>query len=451
MAESGERRLSGYLPADCGRIYIGYSGGVDSQVLLHWAAAEPELRARLSAVHVHHGLQAAADEWLAFCARQCADWRVDFQAIRVDARARPGESPEAAARAARYAALRPLLRSGDVLLLAQHREDQLETVLLQLARGGGLAGLAAMPVASDFGAGRVLRPLLDWPKSEVLAYAGRHALRWVEDPSNADDGFDRNFLRMHVIPLLKQRWPRMDKTVSRSAEHCAAADRLLNACLSDQLSLMLDDGLSLCLRSLSALEPERQAWVLRLWLRRFGLQSPAQARLRDLLSQMLIAREDALPEWRLGDRLIRRYRARLYCLPASIASGFAEQDWPAGQAFLPLSNGYRLAVFAAESGIGGEIWRQGRICLRRRRGGETLQLPRRDGSHNLKRLFQEAATPPWEREARPLLYIDGRLAAVAGLWVAGWAWRGEGECFQVSWERELPVDLVDGVADGFEL
>ena len=204
-------------------VYVAYSGGVDSHVLLHFCASIKLLKDKITAVYVHHGLQAEAESWAKHCEKTAEGLGVDFLVLRVNAYAKSGESPEEAARNARYAALKSLMDADDMLLLAQHREDQLETVLLQLFRGSGLRGLSGMPERMAFGQGVMLRPLLNIPKQAINDYAQAHQLSWVEDPSNQSNDYDRNFLRNAVVPLLKQRWPAIDKTVSRSAKHCADA------------------------------------------------------------------------------------------------------------------------------------------------------------------------------------------------------------------------------------
>ena len=210
------------------RLYLGFSGGVDSHVLLHLCASIASLNAKLVAIYVHHGLQVEADFWAEHCQRTCEALGVACQIVRVNAQPIQGQSPEEAARNARYDALKAFVQSNDVLLIAQHREDQLETVLLQLFRGSGLKGLSAMPACIPFGSGTLLRPLLDVSKQAINSYAIAHELSWIEDPSNLSSDYDRNFLRNEVLPLLKQRWPAVDKTVSRSAKHCAEAQSLIS-------------------------------------------------------------------------------------------------------------------------------------------------------------------------------------------------------------------------------
>ena len=213
------------------RFWLAYSGGCDSHVLVHAAA---QLRAVVAerifhVVHVDHGLQTASAEWARHCAAVCEELALPFTLLRVDARGSLGESPEAAARHARYRALASLMQAGDCLLTAHHQDDQAETLLLQLLRGGGPHGLAAMPALSPFAAGMHARPMLTFSREELRRYAQRHALQWIDDPSNADSGFDRNYLRNSVMPVLRERWPAVARVLARGAGHQAEAAQLLAA------------------------------------------------------------------------------------------------------------------------------------------------------------------------------------------------------------------------------
>jgi len=418
-----------------GRLYVAYSGGIDSQVLLHVCAANRELRPRITAAHVHHGLQSQADAWELHCRQQADALEVAFYSVRVDARAAGGQSPEAAAREARYQALSALIQTGDALLVAQHREDQLETLLLQLFRGAGVPGLAAMPASAPFGKGRLLRPLLDVGKAEIRQYAARHQLRWVEDPSNASVDFDRNFLRNDIVPLLKSRWPALDKTVSRSARHCAESLQMLTHYSQTLLTGLSDPrDHSLDLDGLRCLADAEQSWVLRAWIRSLQLKMPSEALLNTLKSQFLAANGD--PALHFQGHWIRRYRQRLYCLEDRQLRPPERQVWLQSAERIILSNGYALTLTPTDSGISRQLWRAGQVELKPRQGRERLKLPGRHGHHCLKKLYQAAGIPPWERDSRPLLYIDGRLAGVPGLWTDEWAWAlAENACYQIEYRQ----------------
>lgn len=374
-----------------------------------------EGRFQFAALHVHHGLQAAADTWADHCAKVCAAYGLPFRLVHVDAKPKPGQSPEEAARNARYRAFGDWLAPGDSLLTAQHADDQAETVLLQLLRGAGLAGLAAMPEAMPLGRGSLLRPLLTWSRDALRQYAEEHGLGWVDDPSNQDISYDRNFIRGEVIPLLAGRWPGVAATLGRAARHCAEAqgqlrrlaDDLLLAATSDEMPGTLD---VIAIRQWRA---EEQRLVLRHWLRKQGFRAPSSAVLQSVLNQTLAAREDRNPcvVWPEGE--VRRYRGRLFVLPPLPRLDLsAVYVWDGGQPLFLPGNG---SVELCRDGVG---LPPRTMHVRYRQGGECCRLPGRQGSHALKKLFQEARhVPPWVRERVPLLYIDGQLAAVGDLWV----------------------------------
>ncbi len=426
------------IPKTQGKIFIAYSGGIDSQVLLHLCTNQIELKPKIVAVYVHHGLQAVADVWESHCRLQAQALGVAFVCLKVDAKAKNGESPEAAARHARYQALQGLLQSSeDLLLLAQHREDQMETMLLQLFRGAGIQGLAAMPASAPFGPGTMLRPLLSVAKAEIQAYAMTHELQWVEDPSNQSHDFDRNYLRHAVIPLLKQRWPSLDKTITRSAQHCGDATDLLNAWGHEALAnIAAPETNSLAIAKLTGLSEARTHWLLRLWLQSLGLKPPSQAQLQSIKKQLIDARSDADPQISIQHHTLRRYRQALFFLPCGrLMKAPDECYWPHQQTTLLLSNGFALTRLTASSGIEQTLWHASKIVVKPRSGGEKLKLPGRAGQHCLKKLYQEAGIPPWERDTRPLIYLDGRLAAVPGLWVAEWAWHQDADaCYHLTWQ-----------------
>lgn len=416
---------------------IGYSGGIDSHVLLHLCASDPELKCKIKAVYIHHGLQPAADEWGEHCRQQCLNLAVNFKMIEVNAAAMPGESPEAAARNARYSALQRLIKPGDVLLLAQHREDQMETVLLQLFRGSGIQGLAAMPDCSEFGQGLVLRPLLQVAKKEIQQYAAQRALHWVDDPSNLSGEFDRNYLRNQVVPLLKQRWPSLDKTVARSAQHCGDAARLLNDWAGRTLEAIVDPlDRSLSISAWSQFNRHQGHWLLRQWLQMLGLKPPSQAVLKAIVDQLISAKDSANPQIFTQGCYLRKYRQKLFCLPEGYFRKETEvRQWDQRDDVFEMVNGYKLTRIESSAGIAKRLWGTQFVTVVNRRGGEKIKLPGRDGHHCLKKLYQEAGIPPWDRDLRPLVYLDGRLAAVAGLWVAEWAWsQQQGDCYRLLWQ-----------------
>ncbi|MSR17329.1 MAG: tRNA lysidine(34) synthetase TilS [Methylococcaceae bacterium] len=282
--------------SELNHIYIGYSGGVDSHVLLDSCASLPELKLKITAIYIHHGLQKEADDWASHCQKIAENKGVSFLEIRVDVEKNNGESPEESARNARYSAFKNLLHENDVLLIAQHREDQLETVLLQLFRGSGLKGLAGMPEKMFFGAGWLCRPLLNISKAEIDTYAVENELVWIEDPSNRSLIYDRNFLRQEIIPHLKKRWQSLDKTVARTATHCAEAETLISKIAQTEFETVFNfDNKTLNIPQLLTYSQTEQRLILRQWFDVLGLKMPSQDFLQRILNEVVGAKNDRHP------------------------------------------------------------------------------------------------------------------------------------------------------------
>lgn len=427
-------------PSASRRYCIAYSGGLDSRVLLHLCSqlqGEPTAP-KFVAVHVHHGLQSAADAWADHCRDTCLQNGMPFRLLQVDARPRPGQSPEEAARTARYRALRSMLSEGDILLTAQHRDDQAETLLLQLLRGAGLDGLSAMPESAPFPPGLLLRPLLEFSRQDLQTYADAHGLAWIEDPSNRDLSFDRNFIRHRVMPLLVERWPAATETLSRSAKHCAEARETLAALAQDLLKAALNpDRNTLSVQRLKSYSDADRRLVLREWLKGEGFRMPPARVLEQVLTEALTAAPDRNPVIRWSEGLLRRYRDELYLLPpARPFDASASVPWNGEQPLqLPDDNGRLTAEIAAGIGIDPAAWHTGTITVAYRRDGATMRVLGREGTHALKKLFQEAGIPPWVRERVPLIQIDGKSAAVAGLWLAAeFAGERNGRNIAIRWD-----------------
>ena len=399
--------------------WVAFSGGLDSTVLLSaLAERRADLPGELRAVHVNHGLHGDAGRWADHCQAACHLLGVPCQVVVVDARGGPGESPEAAARAARYRALAAVLGEGQALLTAHHRDDQAETLLLHLLRGSGPRGLAAMPERRLLGAGWLGRPLLAWSRGDLRTWAAMRGLGWLEDPSNRDERFDRNFLRRQVLPLLERRWPDVSRVLARDAALQAEAARLLEVLAEEDLARSggPDPG-TLSVSSLRGLSPERQRGVLRHWLRALGLPVPGATQLLHLVRDVLEARVDAVPRVRWSGVEVRRYRDALV----------ARRPWPspeAGEVWAwqpPEALRLPAGVLEARPEVGrgvGARWLEDRPALvRLRAGGERVRLPGRRHSRSLKKLLQAEGIPPWQRERLPLVYLGDELAAVADLWV----------------------------------
>ena len=425
------------IPSNANSLYVAYSGGMDSHVLLH-ILAQTSYRTKLTAVYINHGLQTQADDWERHCGLVCEQLQVRFKVIRVSVLRKSGVSLEEAARNARYDAFKQIMSSTDVLLTGQHRDDQAETFLLQVLRGSGVAGLASMPVQTKFAAGEILRPLLHFSRTDILEYAQANRLLWVEDPSNLENNFDRNYLRHHIIPLLRMRWPAVDKTIARSAEHCAEALCHVNAFAELHLSKLMGATDVLDWSLLIDYEFDHQLLLIRAWLLKIGLRPPSQAVTKAILQQVVHARVDSEPSLSLQGFEVRRYRNKLYCIASRLLGNPCEKTrmWPKAQQSILLANASSLFVESARQGIKADLWRDKEVVIKPRQGGEKLRLPYRQGRHELKKLYQEAGIPPWERDMRPIVYLDGKIAAVAGLWVDEEFWGENIDCIQLNWQAD---------------
>ncbi len=423
------------------RYLLAFSGGLDSTVLLHLLAdLKPDLTG-LVAVHVDHGLQADSARWAAHCHAVCAGLGVECVVETVALEAGPGESMEAAARDARYAALEAHMDAGTVLLTAQHVDDQLETFLLQALRGAGVAGLAAMPRQAPFGPGHLLRPLLDVPRAALESWARTHALRWVEDPTNADPEIARSYLRTHVLPTLQRRWPAAAATVARSARHCAEASELL-----DELGAAdIDDVLrvpagGLHIERLQQYSAPRARNLVRYWLRTLGLAAPSARKLDQIFTSLIPASPSANPcvDWPGVE--VRRYRGILHAmtpLPALDAGACLGLD--PGRA-LTLPDGSEIRLVEAERGLDAARLAGRRLEIRYRQGGEQIRGTGEDIHHTLKSRLQEAGVVPWMRMRIPLLYVDDELAAVADIRVAAeFASAQTGTALKLEWSAHPPL------------
>ena len=413
------------IPA--GPLCVGFSGGMDSTVLLHALAASPAARTRgLRAWHVHHGLHADADQWIAECEATCAALSIPLTATRVEVERDAGTGPEASARQARHASFRGGLAGGEILVFAHHRDDQAETFLLRAMRASGPDGLAAMREWRDFGPGHLWRPLLGVPRATLEEYATRHGLRWIEDPSNADTSFDRNFLRQQVLPLLGERWPHMAASLARSAALCGEAADLLDTEDGEALAgVATEDPASLSRSRLSRLAPPRRARVLRRWIDSLGLPPLPAEGVAQVESTLLPARAGAAAKFEWHGAVVHAWRDWLHAgrvrepLPLDwrvVWDGVAPLGLPGGGClqFLDIAT-YVAPTKAAASATAATILDggiDGGFVVHARRGGERITLPGRSHGHALKQVLQAAGVAPWRRALLPLLSTtDGELLA----------------------------------------
>ena len=426
------------LPSQTNRVFIAYSGGVDSHVLLQLASTIESVRSKVVAVYVNHGLQEEASDWALHCEKIAQVLDIEFHCVDVNIEKQARESLEEAARNARYVVFKTFLDKDDVILLAQHREDQMETVLLQLFRGAGVRGLSGMPLSVSFGKGTMLRPFLDVSKADIMAYAESHQLQWVEDPSNQQNDFDRNFLRNQIVPQLKQRWPAIDKTVSRSARHCANSERLSQHVANQLLNEVCDrSDQTLMIDRLLDLDVNQQYLVIRQWFGSMKMRMPSEGRVETILNEIVLARENANPVLNGKGYLIRRYRNKLYCLN-SISNRLKIPDryWAKDKKIFNVQFEFRLILVDSLGGLSKQLWDRSEVYVKPRVGSEKIRVLGRNGHHSLKKLFQEEGVPPWERDGVPLIYLDDQLAAIAGLWLSADCCVGKDEVgYQIVFKR----------------
>jgi tRNA(Ile)-lysidine synthase len=425
-------------PAATARLCVAFSGGADSTALLGLLAGLPAVQGRLRAVHIDHGLHPDSPSWARACAASARALRVPFATRRLVLRRGRGQSLEALARAGRYAALMQALKPAEVLLTAHHLEDQLETVLLQLLRGAGLPGLAAMPAVAALGGGYLVRPLLGVTRKQLRDWVQARGLAHLEDPSNGDDGLDRNYLRHQVLPAILGRWPGAPRTISRSARHIAQAQGLLDALAAADVARAAD-GAALAVPSLRALPLARRRNALRWWISQAGHAVPDARRLEEMAVTLLAARVGANPQLSWGPAQVRRHAGRLtLCAPHTAAAPY-ELTWPVRRkSALALPGGAgHLELVASAQGLIDAAALPARLLVRTRRGGERLR-PRAGGpSRTLKSLLQNEAIDLREREHLPLLFAGEQLLAAADLWVDA-RWQPGPDCtrrLRLIWHR----------------
>lgn len=424
------------LPKDASYV-VAYSGGLDSHVLLYCCK---QLNLPVRAVHVHHGLQSIADDWVKHCQAICNVLNIPLDVIYVDAQAEKGQSPEEAARSIRYDALQTNLTNGECLITAQHLNDQAETLLLQLFRTAGTAGLSAMPSSKQFGDYVHIRPLLSFSRKEIEVFAQLNGLRWIEDPSNNDVQFDRNFIRKNLVPLLETRWPEITGQLStvaslqsnnlRVLEDMAAIDlaNVVKTTANQSKTNVYDVSSVLSISTLKKLSSARLLNVLRYWIIKTADNqtikiSPTRKLLEEIEKTLINSPSDVKSVIDFSAFEFRKYQNDLYLLQPTISKNFQDEltkevNWDAA---LPLTLSFlniKLKVMnTTGEGLNQSLLNEPlRICFRQ--GGEKFHPAERQHSQSLKKLLQEANVPPWQRDIIPLLYFKDELIAVVGFWIS---------------------------------
>lgn len=420
----------GFAPTYC----LGYSGGLDSHVLLHiFAKLSKKYPIKFRAIHINHNLSSNSYSWDKHCENTCYSLQVEFHHFTVDLSNTTDSSLEEAAREKRYAIFSKLISKDDILLTAHHQNDQAETVLLQLFRGAGPKGLSGMPEIKKFGDGYHARPLLNFSREELVEYATREKLVWIDDESNKNVNFSRNFLRHEIIPDLSLRWPTINKVVARVAKHCAEAQEIIESVAKEDLPLVRGSNLKvLSIKKLLNLVVPRQKQVLRLWIEEQNYPLPSSIKLNQILNELFIANEDRFPLITWKNVELRRFRDELYIMEV-LASHNSKQIYP-WEMSTPLDlPGVGLLRATKKRGLGLRTEIKD-VTIRFRQGGEVCRLPGRQCHHSLKKLFQHWNIPPWLRARVPLIYVNDILVGVVGFYLADDILADKDES---GWEMEL--------------
>lgn len=401
---------------------VAFSGGLDSSVLIHaLGTLRVDIPWNVSAIYVDHGLHPDSRDWGEHCAAVCAALKIPFTVTRVTVAKASSGGLEDAARRARYGALADALRPGEVLLTAHQRDDQAETLLLQLLRGAGIHGLAAMPPIAPLKAARLARPLLSFTRAALASYAAAARLTWIDDASNGNVGMARNFLRRDVMPVIARRWGAASERLARTAGHCAEAASVLDEIAAADCHVCAGAHThALSIPALNMLSRGRQANALRFWVQMHDLHPPPERAIAQLLAQIARAPRTgrAMVGWNEGE--VRRYRDTfvLFTEKFSVPLPGWETEWDLVTPLAVPGGGQRLCV---EPGIGHGLARTrviGRsVRVRLRRGGESCRLPGRSHRSHVKKLLQDAGVAPWERQLLPFVFVDGELAAIGDRWV----------------------------------
>jgi tRNA(Ile)-lysidine synthase len=412
LHDSPEQLIDDYLQSlpSGSTLWIAYSGGLDSHVLLHAChRARVGSAVTIKAIHIDHQLHADSARWALHCQQCCHHLQIPLQIEQVQVVGDKALGIEAAARQARYHRWCQRLQPGDQLLTAHHQDDQAETVLLALLRGSGVDGLAAMPRQRPLGQGVLVRPLLTVPKAKLLDYATRWRLQWLDDPSNQQLHYDRNFLRHHIIPQLKIRWPALATTFTRTAQHCSTAAHQIAAQTAAQLTTMTGQRPgTLSIKALQAVPPAQRHTIIRYWIQRAGFPVPTTNQLVQIDHDLIAARQDANPCFTWSGSVLRRYRDDLYVMAPLPERPTMTLPWTGRQPLaLPVPLGYITCYDSMMDTTAFNV----RFAV----SGSRCRAHRGAPSRSLKYLFQQAAIPPWVRPYVPLIFNSTQLVAIAGL------------------------------------
>ena len=420
------------------KIWIACSGGMDSSVLLHLIFSNKvKIEQALEVVYVNHGLQDESAEWGDFCRSQCDSYDLPFTQLNINETVPKGESVEAWAREKRYELIAQVMNKGDLLFTAHHQDDQVETFFLQALRGAGPRGLASMPLFKEFANAIHVRPLLNYCRRELLAYAKANSLTWKEDLSNADTKYDRNYLRNNIIPTFEKRWPAYRETISRLVNHQQDCASLMNEVGLEDLKLVMHEN-KLSLENLRSLSVTRQKNIVFTWLQELQLETPASKHINQIFSGLINSTSDnaSCVNWKNVE--VRKYRAFLYA-SKKVDKGFDRVDyaWDLARP-LEIMDETLIAKSEIGSGLSKEKIDNASISVQYRHGGEKIQPNNNVHTKTVKQLFQERGVLPWVRDRFPLVYVNDTLAAIPGV------------CVDINYSAELDEPSWQIVWSGYD-
>lgn len=438
--------------SDCQVVVVALSGGLDSMALLHalhTLKLDGQLKQKLAAIHVNHGLNPGADDWQSFCEERCRLFTIPLKTVQLKLGSASVENLEERARNARYTAFESMLEKDECLLLGHHRDDQMETLILRLMRGSGPRGLGGIPRSRLLGNSRLLRPLLGFDRKALLEYAQSEGINWIEDDSNKAREFDRNFIRHELLPLIENRWPGYRESWAKTVQLSQEADaQLTELAQVDLRSVATRDRRIIQLTPLLSFSEPRQRNLLRHWLESIGFPGVGWTLLTRLTREIITARVDTPAElsWRGG--CLQRYRDQLYALADNPMPVLQEQQWSLQQQpvlDLPGNGGLGGAsrVLNEDASNRRPLLQGGidTLTVRYRSPGEMFRQAGRPAK-SLKKLFQEAGMAPWLRARQPLLYLGEELVCIPGVGIAaGFAATSGEKGYVISWQ---PPDLLYG-------
>ncbi|UVV65478.1 tRNA lysidine(34) synthetase TilS [Glaesserella parasuis] len=419
MYQQFQQQLAKHCPNQTA-FFIGLSGGVDSAVLLHlFAQARQALNLKLRAIHIHHGLSPNADSWATFCEQLCEQWAIPLTVCKVQVQGKQGL--EANARTARYQAIQQHIQRNEMLATAHHLDDQVETFFLVLKRGSGIQGLGAMQAVSFLQNIAIFRPLLSFNKTDILAYAEQHQLEWIEDESNFNTDFDRNFLRQTALPLLNQRWQQFNQMVARSSQHCAEQQQLIEELLHPELASRLQNG-GLDITGFEHFSLLKQQQLVRLWLTQAHLAMPSVAQLEQIIQHLILARADKNPQVKLEQHLIRRYQQQIFITPIQAETDDFDLELPPQSEEIQLPTSIGIVQRNGTEIIYKISGKSHRLLLPEALQQTPLRLTNRYPSkvqcygktyrEEMKKIWQENRIPVWLRGRVPIIFYKQVLITI---------------------------------------